>query len=117
MHDILVVFWESLVSFVVGKDISHRTCWQLRIQVNHGNLRVAALHFSSGGSQKIYLRNSLRNPLQVPCNEFQIPLLFLANIYLTPVDFVGPMLSFQRDGDRALISSTWGDISFKFVLC
>lgn len=85
MHDILVSFWERLVSFKVGKDIQHRTCWQLRIQVNHGNLRVAALLFSSGGSQEIYRRNSLRNPLQqVPCNELQTQVLFLANISLTP---------------------------------
>ena len=53
----------------------------------------------------MYPRNSLRNPLeQIPNNEFQIPVLFLANIYLTPMDFVGAVLLFLKDRDS--------DISF-----
>lgn len=97
------------------EDTEHRACGQLREQVNHGN---EFLHFSrlSGDGPKIYLKNSLRNPLQqVPHNEFQIPVLFLANIYSTPMDFVGAVLFLHRDGDGAVVSSTWGDIVFQLV--
>lgn len=65
----------------------------------------------------IYLRNSLRNLLeQVPYNEFRTPVLFLANVYLTPVDFVGAVVFLQRDRDKATLLSTWGDIGIQLVI-